>query len=139
MRKNNIALLALTSLVSLTSISAEAKTLSCDYKDTIYVTTETAPVGTHILNVKRTWGDLRLVDLGNTSFALQGFCQSTDNGGIEITFGTAADNACTLTIKDGEFYSDPTVESIQCNGKLKYTGITYDGFMTYHYKLHFVG
>jgi hypothetical protein len=130
-------ILAIAIASTICASSVDARTLSCNYNDTLYVTNATAPSNTHIMGPISSSGDVNVINDSPSSFTIQGFCKTTNQGSVEVTFGTSADNVCTLDIDDGEFFQDPVVKKINCKGNLSYSGITYDGIFTYHYKLYF--
>jgi hypothetical protein len=137
--KMNKTLLSLASLAfSISCAHAYTPRNACDYKDTLSITDATAPAATHILGEVRATNGAQITDLTSSSFVIKGLCApgSTDTT-VNVTFGTSPENSCALTIQDGQFTSDPIIQSVTCTGNLVYTGITYDGLMSYSYKLHF--
>jgi hypothetical protein len=118
----------------------------CGYMDDFHINPQ-APTQTKILGLNfsgkinaYTNGNNRFI-IKDTSMEVDGACiiDMSPQGRVAINIGTDPNNSCNLTISDGPFVSDPLVEANNCKGNLHYTGITYDGFRSHTYTLHFSG
>lgn len=104
----------------------------CGYKDYFHISSKSHPA-IYIANATSD-GDIMLQSLGPRSFIIRD-TPRCENGFAHVTLVLDQNNWCVLDIKDGPYMWSPTLHA-SCHG-LIYKGMTYDGFRTRSYTIHF--
>lgn len=119
--------------LSLISSISQAKPQSCNYSDYIHLSSDT-PTYVKILNLTSD-SNVKVEQKDARSFYIKDADTCPPSGGnVEVRYGDTT-HYCDLKIHDGELEFHPEVTA-SCHD-LAYNGLTYDGFVSYSYSLHF--
>lgn len=122
--------IALSLVIGLFTVGAQAATYSCGYKDYFHLSDKTDPA----VYIMSGYGDTDVYFqiIGPRSFILRDspHCLA---GYAHVQVVYDAYRWCVLDVKDGPYMSHPKV-SASCTG-LKYLGTSYDGVGSYSYSI----
>jgi hypothetical protein len=119
--------------------SASAKPMLCGYVDAFHANDGSS---TRISSPISSNGDISVEQIGANSFRIHdnqsdpSSCNVGSQGTATITYALDANNYCTLQVTDSPFLNTPVVQA-NCHGNLSYTGMSYDGTLSYSYTLAF--
>lgn len=127
-------LLPLASVILLSmSCASHAKSLVCPFND--YFTLSMPGNGT-IIGTPTVTGNLKYTQQGSNFFILS--CGNNDDrgsGDLSISVGYNDENLCKLSIHDGPYVMNPSVDA-NCQGYIKYDGMDHV-YGSYNYTLKF--
>jgi hypothetical protein len=128
--KKIITLIAITSAISSVAFASKA----CNYRDYFHLNND-SPVEIKLVSLSSD-SNVIIEQRDAASFYIKDAPSCPPEGGYAtVRYALDTTHYCDLNIKDGEFEADPEVTAT-CQ-KLSYRGLTYDGFMSYSYTLHF--
>lgn len=133
MKKTSFNAIAVT-VLSILSANVFAKALWCNYSDYFHLSENALST----LRISTLSGDNNVVvqQKDAVSFFIKDTPTCPPNGGYaQVTYSLDSQHFCKLTIHDGESEYHPEAVA-DCQG-LAFGGMTYDGFGTYKYSLHF--
>ncbi len=134
MKKAQLTILAMLTLAGSVALASPAW---CGYTDSFHVD-NAAPAGLTITSLYAKDDGVTVQKQGMQDFQVKDNHCPADGGHAVVTYSLAdGSGQCQLRIHDGPLMNDPTVTEIACSGGVDYTGVTYDGFGTYRYTLHF--
>ena len=140
MKKILISLISLSAL-GIMSVSY-AQPMVCPYTDHLHISKD-SPTNAHIMNAILANGNVKAKKTSKSSFNITSAkCDNSNDwfksGTVVVTVGTDKKNKCTFTIIDGATMDNPElIYEPLCTGNFKIDDISYDGYLTYSYSIHF--